>query len=76
MSDFLGPSTEDTGNNINAHLAMSRVEDLSRMHDIMHGAKSNLHTPTSAEHFVAGRTGEPARDEDGFCNMCGKGFER
>lgn len=52
---------------------IASVESLSQMHKIMHGAKTGTeYTPSKAEEFIAGRTGEPAVDDLGFCNMCNK----
>jgi hypothetical protein len=72
MSGFAGPSEGDRWANPNAFHALNRVESLARMHSIIHGAKSSFQTPTSASRFIHGMTGEPAVDDMGFCNMCGK----
>ena len=72
MSDFAGPSEDDRETDPNIFHALNRVENLARMHSIIHGAKSSLQTPTSASRFIHGMTGQPAVDEMGFCNMCGK----
>jgi len=72
MSDFAGPSEEDRWEDPNAWHALNRIETLSHMHSIIHGAKSSTHTPTFAAKFIHGLTGKPAVDEDGFCNLCNK----
>jgi hypothetical protein len=52
---------------------IASVESLSQMHKIMHGVKTGSgYTPSKAEEFITGRTGEPAVDDMGFCNLCNK----
>lgn len=52
---------------------IAAVESLSQMHKIFHGAKTGTGvTSSKAGEFIQGRTGEPAVDDMGFCNLCGK----
>lgn len=52
---------------------IAAVETLSQLHRIMHGANSSTGISASkAKEFIEGKTGEPAVDDMGFCNLCNK----
>jgi hypothetical protein len=58
---------ESPGNQI------ARVETLSKMHAILHGGEKDAGiTSERAKEFIQGKTGEPAVDGMGFCNLCNK----
>lgn len=52
---------------------VAKVESLSKMHAILHGGeKDSGITSERAKEFIQGKTGEPAVDDMGFCNLCNK----